>query len=228
MKVLVLNGSPRGERGATAGALTPFVEGMRDAGADVEVVLLHKLDIKQCRGCFNCWWNTPGKCAIDDDMKDLLPRLADADIWVYATPVYVDGMTGTMKTLLDRSIPLLEGRWEVRDDHCRHPLREGTKPGKIVLVSVSGFTERDNFDPLVVHVKAAAKNFYRDFVGAVLRPNAWVLPEVQKRGVSIEDVMSALRDAGREVIASGRISDKTLDAISREVVARAEILKAYE
>jgi hypothetical protein len=37
MKVLVLNGSPRGERGATAGVLTPFVEGMRDAGADVEV-----------------------------------------------------------------------------------------------------------------------------------------------------------------------------------------------
>ncbi|MFX0046180.1 MAG: flavodoxin family protein [Candidatus Hermodarchaeota archaeon] len=228
MKVLVLNGSPRGERGATAGALAPFVEGMRDAGADVEVVLLHKLDIKQCRGCFNCWWNTPGKCAIGDDMKDLLPRLADADIWVYATPVYVDGMTGTMKTLLDRSIPLLEGRWEVRDDHCRHPLRKGTKPGKIVLVSVSGFTEMDNFDPLVAHVRAAAKNFYRNYVGAVLRPNAWVLPEIEKRGISIEGIRSALRDAGRETVASGQISIETLDEVSREVVTRAEILKAYE
>jgi len=228
MKVLVLNGSPRGERGATAGALAPFVEGMRDAGADVEVVLLHKLDIKQCRGCFNCWWNTPGKCATDDDMKELLPRLADADIWVYATPVYVDGMTGTMKTLLDRSIPLLEGRWELRDDHCRHPLREGTKAGKIVLFSVSGFTEMDNFEPLVAHVKAAAKNFYRNYVGAVLRPNAWALAEVQKRGISIEQVMSALRDAGRELTTNEQISNETLDAISREVVTRAEIFKAYE
>ncbi len=228
MKVLILNGSPRGERGATAGALIPFVEGMRDAGANIEMVLLHKLDIKQCRGCFNCWWNTPGKCAIDDDMKGLLPRLADTDIWVYATPVYVDGMTGTMKTFLDRSIPLLEGRWELRDDHCRHPLREGTKAGKIVLFSVSGFTEMDNFDPLVAHVKAAAKNFGRDYIGAVLRPNAWVLPEVQKGGISIGEVMTALRDAGREMVTDGQISDKTLDAVSREVISRAEILKAFD
>jgi len=228
MKVLVLNGSPRGERGATAGVLTPFVEGMRDAGADVEVVLLHKMDIKNCRGCFNCWWNTPGKCAIDDDMKDLLPKLADADVWVYATPIYVDGMTGTMKTFLDRSIPLLEGPWELRDDHCRHPLREGTKAGKIVLASVSGFTEMDNFEPLVTHVKAATKNFGREFVGSVLRPYAWALPEIQNRGISIEEVMSALVDAGRELATSGQISARTLDAISRELVTRAQIFEAYE
>ena len=36
---------------------------------------------------------TPGKCFQKDDMEMLLPQLAAAGIWVFATPVYFDGMT---------------------------------------------------------------------------------------------------------------------------------------
>ncbi len=227
MKVLVINGSPRAERAATVGALNPFMEGMKGAGAEVELVHVQKLNLRPCRGCFNCWWETPGACVQDDKMKDVLPKLADADVWVFATPVYVDGMTGTIKTFMDRMIPLLEGRWEIRDDHCRHPLREGTKPGKIVLLSVSGFTELDNFEPLVAHMKAASKNMGREFVGAVLRPCAWVIPHLVKRGMPVDDVVSALRDAGQQLVKSGEMSSETLDIISRELIPREQIFEMY-
>jgi multimeric flavodoxin WrbA len=227
MKVLVINGSPRGDRGATAGVLKPFIEGMESAGADVELVNIQRLKINPCRGCFDCWWKTPGVCVQKDDMKDMLPKLADSDLTVYATPIYVDGMTGPLKIFMDRSIPLLEGKWELRDDHCRHPLREGTKAGKIVLVSVSGFTELDNFEPLVVHMKAAALNMKREFVGAVLRPCAWVIPVAEERGASFNDVIEALQDAGQQLVSKGEMSDDTLDTISRELVPRQEILKGF-
>ncbi|MDF1541398.1 MAG: hypothetical protein P1Q69_21040, partial [Candidatus Thorarchaeota archaeon] len=39
----------------------------------------------------------------------------------------------------------------LKDNHCRHPRRSGKTGGKVVLVSVCGFAEKDNFDPLVVH-----------------------------------------------------------------------------
>jgi hypothetical protein len=44
-----------------------------------------------------------------------------------------------MKTLLDRLLPLLKGRVELKEDHMRHVPREGVKKGKILLVSASGF-----------------------------------------------------------------------------------------
>ncbi|MHA2022021.1 MAG: flavodoxin family protein [Candidatus Thorarchaeota archaeon] len=227
MKALIINGSPRGDRGATAGVLKPFIEGMESAGADVELVNIPKLKINPCRGCFDCWWKTPGVCVQNDDMKDMLPKLADSDLTVYATPVYVDGMTGPLKIFLDRSIPLLEGKWELRDDHCRHPLRKGTKPGKIALVSVSGFTELDNFDPLVVHMKAAALNMGREFAGAVLRPCAWVIPVAEERGASFDDIIEALRDAGQQLVSKGKILDNTLETISRELVPRQQIFEEF-
>jgi multimeric flavodoxin WrbA len=227
MKVLVINGSPRGDRGATAGILKPFIEGMNSAGAFVELFNISRLKINPCRGCFDCWWKTPGVCVQKDDMKDMLPKLADADLVVYATPVYVDGMTGPMKIFMDRSIPLLEGKWELRDDHCRHPLREGTKAGRIALVSVSGFTELDNFDPLVVHMKAAALNMKREFVGAILRPCAWIIPVAEERGASFDDVIEALRDAGQQLVSKGEMSEDALDTISRELVPRQKILEGF-
>ena len=226
MQVLALNSSPRMEKGSTASILNPFLEGMAQAGAGVELIYVHELNIKPCLGCFSCWARTPGKCAQTDDMAALHPKLAAADVLVLATPVYVDGMTGTMKTLLDRMIPLVQPFFEIRDDHCRHPRREGTRSGQVVLVSVSGFTEMDNFDPLVAHVQAICKNMDRDFAGALLRPCAWALPAWKQRGVPVEDVYEAARDAGQQLVQDGRMADHTLATVSREVIPRKEIVEA--
>ena len=91
MKVLIINGSPKKERGTTAGLLKHFVEGIEEAGASVETIYSKGYDLGDCRGCFNCWSSTPGKCIQDDEMKEILVKIADADLLVLATPVFVDG-----------------------------------------------------------------------------------------------------------------------------------------
>ena len=69
MKVLALNSSPRGGgQSKTEMMLTPLVEGMRDAGAEVEVANLREKKIKNCIGCFTCWTKTPGECVHKDDI----------------------------------------------------------------------------------------------------------------------------------------------------------------
>ncbi|MDO8056139.1 MAG: flavodoxin family protein [Candidatus Hermodarchaeota archaeon] len=225
MKILALNSSPRKQRGGTGVVLNTFLEGAREAGAEVDQVLVHDLDIKPCLGCFACWVKTPGQCVQKDDMSELLVKRQTADAIVLATPVYVDGMTSTLKVVLDRSIPAVHPFFEVRDDHCRHPPRSDQKPIKVVLVSVSGFTELDNFNPLVMHVKAYCKNLSGDFAGAVLRPLGAQLHMFTQMGLPIDDVFAAIKQAGRELVETGTISMETQAIISREIIPRDEYIK---
>ncbi|MBC8511929.1 MAG: flavodoxin family protein [Dehalococcoidia bacterium] len=225
MKVLAFNSSPRMDKGNTALILNPFLDGMREAGAAVELFYTKKLNINPCQGCFTCWLKTPGVCFQKDDMQMLHPKLREADITVLATPLYVDGMTGSMKNLLDRLIPLVQPFIELRDGHCRHPLREGRKSGKVVLVSNAGFWEMDNFDPLLVHMKAICKNMGTEFAGALLRPHGEILKPLMEMDRSPDDVFEAAREAGRQLVEEGKMSPETLSIVSRELAPRESYLR---
>jgi len=219
MEILAINSSPKKGEGNTAQILNPFLEGAREAGAQVELFYTKDLKIKPCQGDYICWLKTPGKCIHKDDMEMLLPKLAGADVWVFATPVYFDGISGTLKNLIERMLPLVEPFYELRDGHCRHPRREGTKSGKVVLVSNCGFWEMDNFDPLLVHVKAICKNIDREFAGALLRPHGTGMRRMLERGVVVDDIFAAAKDAGRQLVADGRMSSDTLEAVSRNLMS---------
>lgn len=220
MQLLAINSSPHKDQGGTGLVLGHFLQGAQTAGAQVELVHLHGLEIKPCLGCLACWLATPGRCVQRDTMDELLPKVAAADALVYATPLYVDGMNGTMKLFLDRCLPLIEPWFEVRDGHCRHPRRPEFKPTRAILVSVCGFTEPDNFDPLVSHIKAACLNMGLEYSGAVLRPYASSLPEIAKLGLPVQEVLTACADAGSEFVRTGRISELTQSRITRDLVPR--------
>ena len=56
-------------------------------------------------------------------MDPILDAMREADALVLATPVYVDGMSGTLKNCIDRMVPVADPHIELRGDHCRHPVR---------------------------------------------------------------------------------------------------------
>jgi len=214
------------DNGNTALILNPFLEGMKEVGAEVELFYTRKLKINPCHGGFICWLKTPGECWQKDDMQMLYPKLREADIYVFGTPVYVDGISGPMKNLLDRIIPLVQPFFELRDGHCRHLVREGYRHGKMVLVSNSGFWEMDNFDPLLVHMKAFCKNAAKEFTGALLRPHGEALRPMMKMGISLDDVFEAAREAGRQLVKDGKMSAETLNIVSRELMPLEMYVKA--
>jgi len=222
MKVLAFNSSPSMNKGNTALILNPFLDGMKGAGAEVELFYTKKLKINPCQGCYNCWIKTPGVCSQKDDMQMLLPKLGEADVWVLATPLYVFGMNGPMKNLLDRIIPSAQPFFELRDGHCGHPARDGYKRGKVVLVSNCGFLEMDNFDALLVHIKALCKNMGREFADALLRPNGPSMKPMMEAGLILDDIFEAAREAGRQLVEDGEMSAKTLSIVSRELISPPE------
>ena len=218
LKVLVFNSSPRKEKGNTALILNPFIEGMREAGADVDLYYNYDLKIKPCRGCFNCWLKTPGICSQMDDMQWLIPKMRDADVLVYATPLYSYGMNGQMKNLIDRMIVLAEPFMEVVEGRSRHIAGDGEKLRKIVLVSNCGLWGIDNFDPLVVHVKKLCQDPPMEYAGALLRPHGEALRAMLDMGAPVGDIIDTAREAGRQLIVEGKMSQPTLDVISRDLL----------
>jgi multimeric flavodoxin WrbA len=220
MKAVVINGSPHGDKGNTALILNPFLEGMKAVGAEVKVFETKSMNVRPCQGEYACWFRTPGKCFQDDDMQMLLPELLAANVLVLATPLYVDGMAGPLKMVVDRMIPMGEPRIVFREDHCRHPGRGGVADRKMVLVSNCGFWELDNFDALVGHVQAIAKNLDATFAGALLRPHGPALKAMLDQHMPVADVIDAARDAGRQLVETGSISPQTLNAVSRPLLPR--------
>jgi len=224
MKVLAINGSPHRGKGNTALILAPFLEGLRDGGAEVELLCTRELHINPCLGCFRCWIKTPGKCVQEDDMAGLLPRLRQADVWVLATPLYFDGPSGPLKNVMDRMTVFLCLAAEVRYGRSRHLVDEEVQGGKVVLVSNCGLWEIGNFDPLVAQMKGFCRHVEREFAGALLRPHGQTLRDLLKQGGPVEDVLEAATEAGRELVRDGRISDESLRVVGRPLVSLDEYL----
>jgi hypothetical protein len=109
---------------------------------------------------------------------------------------------------------------ELQDDRCRHPLRDDTRGGKAVLVSNCGFWEKENFQPLLVHMEAICKNVRREFAGALLRPHGPALKPMLDRGLPVGDVVEGAREAGRQLAAYGRMDPEILDVVSRDLMPR--------
>lgn len=225
MKALAINASHMMDKGNTAAILTPFLDGMREAGAEVEVYYTKQLNIKPCQGEFSCQLKTPGTCFQKDDMEMLLPKLVEADIHVFATPVYVDGIAGSLKCLWERTVPLANPFFELSNGHCFKRRRNDSDTGKAVLVSSCGYWEMDNFDPMLAHVKARCWNTNRVFAGALLRPHSFALKILTSKGIPINDIFEAAREAGHQLVKEGEMSSQTLSVISRPLMPLEEYVQ---
>jgi hypothetical protein len=90
------------------------------------------------------------------------------------------------------------------------------------LIANCGFWEMDNFDPLVMHVKAVCENMCWDFAGALLRPHGEALGYMVKNGLAVQDVLAAARSAGRELARTGKISEANMKTVGRELISLKE------
>ena len=101
--VLIISSSLRG--GSNSEILAHEAErGAIEAGNNVEFLSLKGKDIKFCIGCLACQKTL--KCVQKDDMADIIGKVQNADVLIFATPIYYYEMSGQLKTFLDRCNPL--------------------------------------------------------------------------------------------------------------------------
>jgi multimeric flavodoxin WrbA len=216
MKVFAINSSPATDRGNTSMILGPFIEGMREAGAEVMLHYSKKLDIKSCTGCFSCWKKS-GVCCLKDDMQNIYGELNASDIWVFATPLYECGMTGTLKNFIDRTVA------------CHYPGNTSEKPEKMVLVSSCGDWSGERFNSLVNYMCDLCANVRKprgsEFAGALLRPHAGAMKPMVQMGIPLDDIFAAAKEAGRQIVKEGKIDGAVLNAVRRELLPREDFEK---
>ena len=111
-KVLIITSSLRGRSNSDILAAA-FAEGAREAGHEVTEISLKGKTVGFCRGCLAC--QKTGRCVIADDARPICDAVKDADVLVFASPVYYYSISGQLKTLLDRLNPLFAADYAFRE-----------------------------------------------------------------------------------------------------------------
>jgi multimeric flavodoxin WrbA len=100
MKIIGINGSPRGDQSRTRRLVQAVLDGATEAGAETELIDVSAYDLKYCTGCGVCY--AQGECPLADDFEEIYQKILDADGIVLGSPVYIMSVTAQLKTLIDR------------------------------------------------------------------------------------------------------------------------------
>jgi multimeric flavodoxin WrbA len=219
MRIVAFNGSPHAAKGNTHVMVREFLAGAEEGGAETEIVFLAEKEIKHCIGCFACWVKTPGVCIHKDDMAELLEKYTSADVIVFATPLYVDNVGGIMKNFMDRLVPLADPHFEKDENgETRHVKKPGESP-KLVVISNCGYPEQSHFQVLRLLFQRIARNFHSEVIGEIYRGAGAVLtsPRADLK-MLVSGYKRLLRNAGRELVEDGHLSDVTTNALEKQLI----------
>ena len=111
-KVLVISSSLRNSSNSELLA-KQAAKGAKDAGHDVEFISLKDKTLNFCKGCLAC--QKTMKCVINDDAAEICGKVGNADVLIFACPIYYYELCGQLKTLLDRCNPLYPSDYRFRD-----------------------------------------------------------------------------------------------------------------
>ena len=140
VQVLGISGSPH-RHGNTETLLDSFLDGARNAGADVEKVVLKDLHYSPCLGCNAC--HKTGICVVKDDAVALLDHILEVDCIAVASPIYSMGITAELKGLIDRAQYVWAQKFILK---TRYFSNEQIRRHKGIFISTAGLSWDNVFD----------------------------------------------------------------------------------
>lgn len=141
MKVLVITGSPH-KKGTSALMAKKFIEGATKMGVQINRFDSAFANVHPCIGCDACQCGK-SKCVFEDDMMSLYPKIQDADIIVYISPLYYHNISAQMKTVIDR--------YHGIDDLIRNT------PKKVLSIITAAYPEDWVFDGVKAVIKTTTR-----------------------------------------------------------------------
>lgn len=216
--IVVLDGGPRNAKySKTTFMVDNFIVGAKHAGAHVETFKLKNYEINHCTGCYTCWTKTPGECIFKDDMTMLRKKYREADLVVFASPLYIFNVTGIMKDFMDRLLPILKPYMLLdKKGYIKHPDRfpESGEQGFVVF-SAAGFPDIDhNFDGLEAMYRMwDSHNENMHLMGEFFMSAAEIIVQsvFSQRNHNIK---TACQKAGEQVVREGRIDKEFMQLVS--------------
>lgn len=211
MRIVVINGSPKGKDGNTNVIVESFLKGAREAGAEARNIFLTEKEIKHCRGCHICWTRGPGQCVIADDTLEVLTEMGNADIIVFASPVYFGNISGMLKTFMDRMTmigsPHTSESGKTDDQRAKPP--EQNIP-KLMMISSCGFSDRSEFDVTSLWINKVAQKMNMELIGEIYTGNGNALSASSETSdPGIISFLQLVETAGKEIATGMKPSGDT-------------------
>jgi len=136
MKALILNGTLENEVHLIS-IQNILEEELSNAGWECESLILHKMKIGACIGCFKCWDTTPGICFQDDQGREVSRKAINSDLLVFLTPLTWGGYSSELKKVVERMLGLLHPAFVRIKGSCRHKKRYDSYPS-VLGIAVAG------------------------------------------------------------------------------------------
>jgi putative NADPH-quinone reductase len=212
MKIVAINGSPRGKASNTNIMVTSFLKGAQESGAEITNVFLAEKDIKYCKGCLSCRINH-GQCMINDDMAEILSLENGADVLLLATPLYVHEISGTLKVYMDRRLMNAKGQGYMEKDatgEYRGVETTEIQIPKLVMMSNCFNTGRYQFQVISLWIQRTALGMHTEVIGEIYAPQGALLTSTnEKVQPIISNYLKLLEKAGKEISTDMSLSEET-------------------
>jgi multimeric flavodoxin WrbA len=138
MYVLGISGSPKAD-GLANLLLDKALEGAGASGVQsLEKIILNNLSFRPCQECGGC--DKTGVCILDDDMRSIYEKLANADVVIAASPVYFGSITAQLKAMIDRCHSSWIAKYTLKKEIFINKKRKG------VFLCVAGKESKEYFE----------------------------------------------------------------------------------
>ncbi len=219
MKIVAINGSPRGRASTTGVMVDAFLKGAAAVGAQTNEIYLTEKDIRYCRGCHSCWSETPGKCVIDDDMASVLAGMAGVDVIVLASPLFFSNISGTLKVFMDRLTVTgnPHARGDAPDSAAGGAPAGGAAP-RLLMISNCGYPDRSQFEVISLWIKRVAAMMGTAVIAEIYATQGRLLsqppPQLKEAAAAY---LHDLERAGSEIASGGKLSAETGERLQRDL-----------
>ena len=178
IKVLGIMGSPR-RNGNTEIMVDEVLTGAKEAGAEIDKIILNELEISPCQACDAC--SGTGICQFNDGMDIVNEKMKESSVFVYGTPVFYWGPTAQFKAFMDRLLATS---------------KQGIIENKQVIVTISlGGSEsvaRHTIGMITDSVNYLKANIF----AKIIAPATGDLGVVKEK----KDILKQAREAGKNVV----------------------------
>ena len=228
MKIVAINGSHRGEQGYTQFLLNLIKEGVEEAGAEFETIVLAKETVNICRGCRVC--QTPKhylRCVYDqnDDVLKLFDVMRSADFIIFATPIYIFNMTGLMKIFLERITSTADSAIHTISGNGLffHHIDKTLVSKPFLLLTCQDNIEDETNKNVVSYFKTFSKFLDAPFIGVINRKLGGLIKhgkdkEAESKYPEIINIYKAIKNCGKEIAENGIITKKTLTEANKNIL----------
>jgi putative NADPH-quinone reductase len=156
MKIVVLTGSPR-KNGNTTFLADNFIKGAKEAGHSVFRFDAAFQKVEGCTACNSCGMN--GTCVLEDDFETLRPRIIEASMVVFVTPMYYFGISSQLKKVIDRFYAI---NGQIKGN-----------PKKAAYMMAYADTSDREAQPMISHYKTLVDYLGWEDVGQIIAPGMW-------------------------------------------------------